>query len=71
MADMIQATRKESGTLAYEWCFDETVQSAISTSAIPIWRQSVRTWILTPHRGYRHADNIIAGRSLTGHAIAL
>jgi len=27
--------------------------------------------ILTPHRGYRHADNIIAGRSLTGHAIAL
>jgi hypothetical protein len=27
--------------------------------------------ILTPHCGYRHADNIIAGRSLTGHAIAL
>jgi len=27
--------------------------------------------ILTPHSGYRHADNIIAGRSLTGHAIAL
>jgi len=24
-----------------------------------------------PHGGYRHADNIIAGRSLTGHAIAL
>jgi hypothetical protein len=27
--------------------------------------------ILTPHSGYRPADNIIAGRSLTGHAIAL
>jgi hypothetical protein len=27
--------------------------------------------ILTPHSGYRHADNIIAGRSLTGYAIAL
>jgi len=24
-----------------------------------------------PHGGYRHADNIIAGRSLTGHAITL
>ncbi|MGA2999130.1 hypothetical protein [Bradyrhizobium sp.] len=27
--------------------------------------------ILTPHSGYRHADNIIDGRSLTGYAIAL
>ena len=27
--------------------------------------------ILTPHSGYRRADNIITGRSLTGHAIAL
>jgi len=24
-----------------------------------------------PHGGYRHADNIIAGRSLTGDAVAL
>jgi hypothetical protein len=27
--------------------------------------------ILTPHSGYRYADNIIDGRSLTGYAIAL
>jgi len=24
-----------------------------------------------PHGGYRHADNIIAGRSLTGDMVAL
>jgi hypothetical protein len=27
--------------------------------------------ILTPHGGYRHADNTIAGRSLTGDVVAL